>query len=1423
MDSLDLQQKIYNQFDVKYPPAIACSDGTVFMYSTANGLIRLFLTGAENNIELQKSPFDSRATSIGLSPAHTFGVVCYEDGSILIYNLIHKKIAKSLSKQLKGPITHVTFVSDVDFITLDSKLELTLFTLVSMSIFGYTVKSFKLHTFTTVPFKLVSPPVNRSIDEIPEHLSSTSYCYAPKFNYVAGISLSKQLIIAKFKPTYQVIFQTSEDSLIEKPYLTFSLPNADTLYAGYSTTKEIIVLSITMDSSNNYSTKVIFQKPNDYKIRFLSFFSTSFISMVTENNQFLLYNFLQPDENCITKSIRTDGIFFGDFGKIDVFTQNNIVTYYLTSFASRIAELDEDDKFEEIIELAKKAANGDPESIVGLSTDPQIRYLEIEKLTNGIFKKHLESRKNFVMKDLADRVVELMIEIKNRGFVANDALPIFNEWRGTKEFFTSVLNHDPKGEKFTYNQKFVKDIIDKYEQDEYFQKDEEKQHYFNQIKTFLLSLPPKIAKPKWLIDFSLKRKDYMMTIEVCTNRIYDPIMALNLLESVQQTEMIPDIFLNKVFKGNIEMIEWIVAPEAETNKFTRLKSAIKTSPEKMVEVFKWMNEEMGKVQSNSRIEKENLTSSSSSSSLLQTQENKIKPKSSNDNSKTLVLLKDLYIYLKEMKGKESIEDDDENPSLKLHENQLSESSIALAQKKEVVKTSVTKSKLTNDYYVNAVIMTLIDMKIGYKTQIFKEIEEHVIKNCPDTFSNPSLKYLIESAFSKEYNQPDLRETLLSSLIFNGHAISNQLSMSLLSLCEQFDYKEASSFIMAQQHLFGDLLKSIIFENGLDAALSFINANYRDDLQSMEDIENVVIYYAPYFIEHNCGKFVDVLNNIRFRILYTDLSKSISDADLRLSFMRQLYVKFEPPKIERNDSGNIGYVPQFLKGLTNKLWGEKKSEKKSNEDPITQVYKAFSRGDLDTFYALAEEFFGVKSKLILPIILKNMSPEKLNELQQKKQDKLENGEGDDQTGQKRLSIQIASNLMNSAILLNIQKTIETEIAKREERAKLQSEQEKAQQNDKEQQKLDDYFSKAKTELESQAKVIIPFVIQYFPQDVITIMRKFPAGLIESKDEKVDENDDDKQSKSIVEICKDAGLYDCCAYYEALNGDFESATNYLRTVIVIDPIQYQETIIDTCKLIFNQNKTTKDDQNNQKQDKKVGGWDDKKDENDEEEEEEEAKDDNNNNNSNGESHDILMKRATFILQSFALQFKKVNSSKKFEQIAFVYRKVCDAIEISKTASFEEILLMTKKIYGGMQKDAAKKFRAITRALIVNRIYSGDFALKARDFVKLAVAKSLSNNDDDDDEEPPTIDNSNEELNEVLNSLTCASCKLRILAKKEPIAILQCGHAIHYKSYCCPEATNNNTVIPMDNELQRNLCNLNIKCPICSKPADESGNNQ
>lgn len=71
---------------------------------------------------------------------------------------------------------------------------------------------------------------------------------------------------------------------------------------------------------------------------------------------------------------------------------------------------------------------------------------------------------------------------------------------------------------------------------------------------------------------------------------------------------------------------------------------------------------------------------------------------------------------------------------------------------------------------------------------------------------------------------------------------------------------------------------------------------------------------------------------------------------------------------------------------------------------------------------------------------------------------------------------------------------------------------------------------------------------------------------------------------------------------------------------------------------------------------------------------------------------------------------------------------------------------------------------------------------------------------------------EMETSLNHLTCARCKLRLFVGGTAIAILKCGHAVHFTSFCCPLASRDGVHKPIAPQKEISIFNHNVECPRC-----------
>lgn len=1267
--------------NIQYPPLIACNSSGLFLFSTANGTLHLFDAKSGTNFEITEPRMtESRITCMGIPPSHAFIAVCYENGTILFYSLFDHKIIKSLTKFLDAKVTHCTFVSDFEFVIFDSTLTLSLCKIVSLSIFGYNVNLIKLGTFQNFANQLSSPAVYRAVDDHPKDIDTQSYCCAPKFGHLIGLSLCQKFILAEISPHFKILYETDNvDEGLEKPSFSFSLHDPDLLYVAYSSNGGINVLEVSQarkDNNAHYFLKVIYNHPIPSPATFVSFFSTSVIGVVHENFDITLFDFIHKDQPSLTQKCETKGLYFDDNNKLVVFSPHKIDAYYLSSFKSTFDLLKEHDQIDEIIELAKRVAQDDPKSIVGMSTDPKMRLFELERVMNDVLSEYARSKMTSDAFTFSEEIVALMIELKNRQWVPNDGLTLFDERGYSKDFIEVVIEKDPDASKFNYNRAFVHKIF-------------ELGFEYNEVKAFLLCLPPKICKPKWLIKLSLEHNDIETATKVCIDKMCEPIIGLNLLEALNKFEDIPDAFINPCFKGRADMIEWILTEDSQTHQFSRFVKCVQVSPEKMSEALKWMNGVAGNIQLNLY--------------------NAFVSRSNSDEVRKTI--KQIYAFFTSNSNKstQGIEDEFvENDSI---------NSIP---------------KLTNEYYINAILTTFSDLSIDYKSKLFKEIEFHLMNFCPEKLNKKSMNYIINSIFTSEFAEPDNREKLLCILLFTGTSFSAKFGQLFIPLCKQYRFDEALEFLYNKLHLYDELLKLTIYNKEFEESLSFIRSHYHEDEASKKSIEMVVVEYAPYFIEYDINKFINVLADIKFDLLYTQLPDSIQDEPTRFFFLRSLCLSFTP-KSDQVKTTKRSSTAQIKRNM-------KSNQEENIENVLAEIIKANEKGDLDRVYCLAEKYYGKKAKVLLPIILKNMTSERLIQMECIDEKKLD-----------------AKDLIEYKTMKTMIDTLEVErIQKEKERQQKEQEESIKQKQKEDQERIEQenelYYNNCLTNLEKRIETVIPFIAKYYPNEMILILRKFHESILKSSN-----------VSSIVQIIRDHHIYDSCAYLTSFMEDKNESLQNIRILIIKNAVQYEKTILESITTIFS------------------------------------------------DDHYKSLENLHFIMTSFLVPFTNNEMDMgQFYQTCSVYREIWDIAESLSMVTIDDILgfTMTKMSRIEVERKRGSKFDTIIRSVTVGRVYNTNMTDRARELIGRAVQSTINESDN------PMAQTAKAqiEMETSLNHLTCARCKLRLFVGGTAIAILKCGHAVHFTSFCCPLASRDGVHKPIAPQKEISIFNHNVECPRC-----------
>ncbi|OHS92898.1 hypothetical protein TRFO_40784 [Tritrichomonas foetus] len=218
-----------------------------------------------------------------------------------------------------------------------------------------------------------------------------------------------------------------------------------------------------------------------------------------------------------------------------------------------------------------------------------------------------------------------------------------------------------------------------------------------------------------------------------------------------------------------------------------------------------------------------------------------------------------------------------------------------------------------ELYLNAILETLSELNIGFNRSIFKIVEQKIIKNCPKKFTRKSIKYLLDSVFSKkeEYLMPDHRETLLCQIVQTVN-LPLTLCRKLILYCASFSFDEAEILLLNKLKMYEIIIQKYINEvsqnqndedisqeNDFKKVYDFIILKYNENDHSMSEIDVALIKNADILASSDPEALINVLYQVNCRILYDSFIEAIKDFETKMVFIYHICIQpFENQKMNR---------------------------------------------------------------------------------------------------------------------------------------------------------------------------------------------------------------------------------------------------------------------------------------------------------------------------------------------------------------------------------------------------------------------------------------------------------------------------------------------------------------------------------------------
>ena len=549
---------------------------------------------------------------------------------------VEAKIIKTLEKILNGKVNHISFVNDIEICTFDESLQLTYFTITDFSIIGITLMKKPLDSFNCFAHQIAIPPTNRTVIDYKENkanrnpepllefnfdenvseqefeemikenakklvmksikdkmnfskqsdlekVQTFSYCYSPKFMHYIGLSLFNKFIIVEIFPNYKVIY---EDCECENSLVSFSLPNPDLLYAAYFSKNKLTVVSLDKSRTEDPEIKKVYENSEfESPLRFISFLSPQILGLIYQDFSIHTISLHRDGHDVSVKledmqlSAKKEGMILSDYSNgVFIMSKSHLISYFLLPFEKLVSLLLSQNLIDKIIDLCISAINGEPFSCVGFtSDDPNVISSEIEQIVsinNSENQNILDAY--FEGKDVKE-VINLLMKMKNKNWACKKGIKIFESRSETDliDFLTEMITADSDASNFLYDKNFS-DII--------FQHIDKLCQRIDILKIyhFINSLPQRVVNLLQFLSFTTTKLDITQASYIFSQKLQQPIHALDVLDSNNSNDIFKVISQNKTR----EVAEWLLARDENSNSFNRLREFL-LHIEKPID-FQWL-------------------------------------------------------------------------------------------------------------------------------------------------------------------------------------------------------------------------------------------------------------------------------------------------------------------------------------------------------------------------------------------------------------------------------------------------------------------------------------------------------------------------------------------------------------------------------------------------------------------------------------------------------------------------------------------------------------------------------------------------------------------------------------------------------------------------------------------------------------------
>lgn len=528
MDSI-LKKKSVGGIHVESDTNICIHHDNLYIFLTASGQIYAFDSQSAHTWKFPKhdQTIQGDLICIALSPTHSHVAAGFSNGSLQLYDMKSKKWLKASPSLLQGPITSLMYINDLTMLASDGSENLYKIQ-VSVQLWGTSV--------TKSLFYSVDVPIVRI--NIPQVYVSGKLI-APVFQNMALISCSGSVKLASCGHE-MVCLQNYKTSA---HLCAFYVSPPSLIY--FCICERNLIRIFTLD--DKLVATEIYSHEVDVDPQYLSFLSPQIVVVISKNLTITIVYY--TENTLIDEKLPQNSMIIAGSSEFYLVNNGTMNSLSLCTFQDHFETIILTNDFNKIVDLCKRAYEGEPSVSIGLPSNKMQRAVMIERNLGGQFSAYAEERLSAKAdpQALAKELIDLSIELGMCRWVIEQAMNLFDNYGFVEALFIQLLNIDKNATNFEYSSQFVERLL-------------QEDINISGKEEFVYKLPNKIAKAETLLKYANRTKNYVLLGDLLKNKINDPQSAINAYLYSQNHDKVCKFLKELIRKGGqntVLVIRWL--------------------------------------------------------------------------------------------------------------------------------------------------------------------------------------------------------------------------------------------------------------------------------------------------------------------------------------------------------------------------------------------------------------------------------------------------------------------------------------------------------------------------------------------------------------------------------------------------------------------------------------------------------------------------------------------------------------------------------------------------------------------------------------------------------------------------------------------------------------------------------------------------